>query len=48
MSYISIIQGPGLRECETKESQTWQHVNTKEVASHLFLYHPFFPELIHL
>ena len=38
----------GLKECETKQSQTWRHASTKEVANRLSLYQPFIPELIQL
>ncbi|CAG8517829.1 12307_t:CDS:1 [Dentiscutata heterogama] len=47
-SSVSLHNGSGLLECETKERQTIRHADSKLAKSRLPLYNSFFPELIQI
>ena len=38
----------GLKECETKKSQTKRHASTKKLKTRLSLFNDFFPELVEI
>jgi hypothetical protein len=43
---VSLYRSRGLKECETKKSQTKRHASSKESKNGLQTYHDFFPELV--
>ncbi|CAG8720095.1 4997_t:CDS:2, partial [Racocetra fulgida] len=47
-SLVKLYKGTRLIECETKESQTIQHADSKKPKSCLPLYNDFFPKLVQI
>ncbi|CAG8774432.1 17483_t:CDS:1, partial [Racocetra fulgida] len=45
---VSLHEGSGLLDCETKDSQTIRHADSKLAKNRLPLYNSFFPELVQI